>query len=218
MSVSKPSAHEPTTTHTPSGSAPPRTWFTMGERCPMQSTTSRERTSAPLLVWSTAAPGRMRMLASGVFSSTTPPAASKRARASEISRSGRTPTLRTSLSQTSSPPGKPQRTGLNSMPMTSSASSSESTPASTSSITSLRDAFQSCGRPRSGPASSTATLKPLSTSAVASKMPMLPPQTTRSYSGVSVAAFGSSNTTSRTGGIWPARSLDQFSSSRSNPS
>ena len=49
--------------------------------------------------------------------------------------SGLTPTLSTSVSHTSSPPAKPQRTGLNSMPMTCSTSSMLRTPARTSSST-----------------------------------------------------------------------------------
>ena len=81
VSASKPSAHEPTTTHTPSGGAPPRTCATIGERCPMQSITRRARSSAPSRVLSTAAPGRMVTAASGVRSSTTPPLASNRWRA-----------------------------------------------------------------------------------------------------------------------------------------
>ena len=204
---------------TPSGSCPPRTCATMGERCPMQSTTKRVRSSPPPLVDRTAAPGRTLTRSRGVFSRTTPPAASKRARAHATRRSGRTPTLSTSLSHTSSTPGKPHRTGLNSIPMTCSvASSNERMPASTSSITSLREAFQSCSRPRNSPASSTATRSPRSTSAVASKMPMLPPHTTTSKSGVSAAAFGSSKTTARGAGSSPERKFDHMSSKRSRAS
>eukprot|EP00967_Tisochrysis_lutea_P015908 scaffold17914_cov31-Tisochrysis_lutea.AAC.2 len=184
----------------------------------MESTNSRARSVLPLAVLSTAAPGRTCTDDSGDFSSTTPPLASNRAQAKATNLSGRTPTFSTSLSHTSSPPGKPQRTGLNSMPMTSSTSSMESTPAFTSSITSFRDAFQSCSRPRSWPASRTATRSPRSASAVASRMPIFPPATTTSYSAVSGGASGSSKTTSRGGGRLPERRLVQALSSCSSDS
>mmetsp|Transcript_47410 Transcript_47410/g.94598 ORF Transcript_47410/g.94598 Transcript_47410/m.94598 type:complete len:227 (+) Transcript_47410:1630-2310(+) len=183
----------------------------------MQSITSRALSSVPSTVEITAAPGLITTLASGERSNTTPPEASKRARASATSRSGRTPTLSTSCSHTSLPPEKPQRTGLNSMPITSSSSAVVRTPAATSSSTSFRLAFQSCSRPRSSPASSTPTRRPRTASAVARRMPMFPPHTTTSKAALSGGVSGSSKTTRRGGGT-PRRSDAHASSSRNSPS
>lgn len=213
--ASYPEAAVPTTRQTPSGLTPWRCCASTGDALPIASSTSRA------LIDSAAPPAAARPVAltgartpsvhtsrppSAVPSRTTPPCASKRARTAWISLSGRTPTLSTSSHQTSTAPdpspdaapgrpAKPQRIGLNSMPMASSTSADVSTPADTSSVSSLREMFQSCSRPRSsGARSSTLTRSPRSASAHAMKMPIVPPHTRTSYCGGAPSACGSSRT------------------------
>mmetsp|Transcript_48619 Transcript_48619/g.105408 ORF Transcript_48619/g.105408 Transcript_48619/m.105408 type:complete len:253 (-) Transcript_48619:419-1177(-) len=167
----------------------------------MQSSTSLARSGAFPAVLNTAPSACTTTDASGERSNTLPPPLSKRWRTVSSNTCGFTPTLSTSVSQTSSPPTKPTRIGLNSMPTTSSSSPAVSTPSRTSSCSSLREAFQSCARPRSSPASITATVKPRKSRAHASRMPRLPPHTTTSNdSRLLGAAAAKSSVTIRRGG------------------
>ena len=103
---SNPRAQAPTTKHTPSGFWPHLACLTIGDAKPMQSTTSlavialgpSPSSFAPRGDVSSCVPfGRTEMPDIAVFSSTTPPFASKLPRTASNSRLGLTPVLRISL-------------------------------------------------------------------------------------------------------------------------
>ena len=121
----------------------------------------------------------------GVRSSTSPPACSKRVRTRSSSAVGETPTSSTPRSCSSKRPsrgGPPKRhaIGPKLSGATSASSEASSTPTATSWRSSSSDVFQSCARPRSGPASMTATRWPCRWRAHASSSPSVPPQTATS--------------------------------------
>mmetsp|Transcript_73178 Transcript_73178/g.128969 ORF Transcript_73178/g.128969 Transcript_73178/m.128969 type:complete len:260 (+) Transcript_73178:64-843(+) len=208
----------PTTRQTPSGRQPCRDCRTIGLPWPIQSRTRRVVSGCCSRMDMDTPSGWTVTPASPVRSSTVPPRASNRWRRHAISRPQETPMLRTFSTSTSGPPPNPQRMGLNSFAMHSSASSCVMAPSSTSSCISDRETFQSCSRPRRIPCSTTATRSPRFCSTQATKMPSVPPQTTTSYVGGtpkgSVASLTNSGAGPASAPVFISRSPFQTPSAR----